>query len=97
MLLPAGPGVCDRCAKDHPRDMPHNQQSVFWQYWFHANYGRFPTWADAMAHCSPEVQALWVKELSKRGIKVELPESERTVQAVKTQKRPEQPPWKATL
>ena len=58
MLPPAG-DVCQECAVDHPHDQPHNQQSLHYQYHFYGTHGRFPTWTDAMAHCTPEVQAQW--------------------------------------
>lgn len=57
-LLPCPPGVCQECAVDHPHDQPHNQQSLHYQYRFYSEHGRWPTWTDAMAHCTPEVQAL---------------------------------------
>lgn len=33
--------------------------------------GRWPTWADAMSHCSPEIKGFWRLELEKRGIDVD--------------------------
>jgi hypothetical protein len=35
-------------------------------YHFYAQYGRWPTWADAVAHCEPEMQAIWKEELIAR-------------------------------
>jgi hypothetical protein len=73
-LLPCKPGVCQECAVDHPFDMPHNQQSMYYQMQFHAKHGRWPTWSDAMAHTSPEVRAKWrvhlVAQLEKHGMEV---------------------------
>lgn len=66
-LLPPKPDVCQKCAVDHPPHYPHNQQSLYWQYWFKKNYERWPTWKDAMSHCDEEVKALWVEELGKKG------------------------------
>ena len=69
-LLPCAAGVCQQCAKDHPAEQPHNQQSLYWQYYFYGKNGRWPTWADAMAHCTSEVRAHWTTELAKHGITV---------------------------
>jgi hypothetical protein len=69
-LLPCAKDVCQECAVDHEPEQPHNQQSLYYQYKFYAEHGRWPTWEDAMAHCSPEIQRLWKTELEKRGIKL---------------------------
>lgn len=69
-LMPCAPDVCQECAVDHPVDQPHNQQSLYYQYHFYSQHGRWPTWADAMAHCSDEVKAIWTEELKKHGIEV---------------------------
>jgi hypothetical protein len=62
-IMPAPPGTCPECAVDHPPELPHNQQSLRYQYTFYAQHGRWPTWADAVAHCSPEMQAAWKQAL----------------------------------
>lgn len=69
-LMPPDSDVCQQCAVSHAPDEPHNQQSFFYRVWFHQQHGRLPTWADALAHCAPEVQAAWCAELEKRGIDV---------------------------
>lgn len=66
MLLPPKPGTCPACAVDHPPDAPHNAQSLYYQYRFYGLRGRWPTWADALAHCTPGVQAGWKRELERR-------------------------------
>jgi hypothetical protein len=66
MLLPTAPGVCQECAVDHPHDQPHNQQSLAYQYRFFADHGRWPTWTDAMSHCTDEVKEAWRRGLIKR-------------------------------
>lgn len=77
MLLAPDPNVCQQCAKDHDPDSPHDQQSLFYQYWFRLNEAkagreeRWPTWADAMEHCDPEVQAQWRAALEERGVDVD--------------------------
>ncbi|UNC91661.1 hypothetical protein [Candidatus Contubernalis alkaliaceticus] len=70
MLLPPKPGVCQECATDHPSELPHNQQSLYYQYAFYAKHGRWPTWKDAMEHCSEEVKEMWIKALKEEGIEV---------------------------
>lgn len=67
-LLPPGPDVCQQCAVDHPPAVPHNPQSLFYQYWFQRQRGRWPNWGDAMAHCTPEVQSVWRVELAAAGV-----------------------------
>jgi len=64
------PGQCAECATVHTPEMPHNQQSLFWQYHFRELNGRWPTWNDALAHCSPEMKAQWIAALAKHGITV---------------------------
>jgi hypothetical protein len=59
-------GKCPECAVVHDSTEPHDNQSLAYQYSFRARHGRWPTWADAIAHCAPEVQALWKAELIKR-------------------------------
>lgn len=70
MLLPAKPGTCPECATKHEPKMPHNQQSLYYQYHFYNEHGRWPTWEDAMAHCSEEMRKYWVDALTEKGIKV---------------------------
>jgi hypothetical protein len=67
---PLKEGQCAECAVIHPVEAPHNQQSLFWQYSFMEKHGRWPTWTDAMAHCTPEVKAQWIAELGKLGVKI---------------------------
>ncbi|MDP2662870.1 MAG: hypothetical protein Q8R28_19315 [Dehalococcoidia bacterium] len=70
-LLPPAPDVCQECAGKHEPDWPHNQQSLYYQYAFWARHRRWPTWVDALAHCSPEMQAAWRAALADRGIQVD--------------------------
>ncbi|MBQ8087044.1 MAG: hypothetical protein IJ234_01315 [Clostridia bacterium] len=59
VLLPPKPGTCSECAAAHNPEQPHDRDSLYYQMRFHQKHGRFPTWADAMAHCSEDVKALW--------------------------------------
>lgn len=69
-LLKTKPGVCPECAVDHLPEEPHNQQSLTYQYDFFGKNGRWPTWADAMAHCTPEVRQVWIEGLREHGVEV---------------------------
>lgn len=70
MLLPPAPGLCQECAVKHEPEQPHNQRSLYYQYRFYRKNGRWPTWADALAHCSPEVVDAWIDELGRMGVDV---------------------------
>jgi len=61
--IPATPGMCMTCGTEHEPELPHNRQSLFYQYKFYDKYGRWPTWNDAMEHCSDEIKALWKEVL----------------------------------
>lgn len=67
LLMPPHPDTCQTCATDHDPAHPHNQQSLYYQYWFHGQHGRWPTWADAMAHCDDETREMWTTQLVAMG------------------------------
>lgn len=69
-LLPGPPDKCPECAVDHKPESPHDQQSLYYQYKFFYANGRWPDWADAMAHCTQETKDIWIKALKEKGIKV---------------------------
>lgn len=69
-MLPPKPDVCQMCAVKHEPGQPHNQQSLYYQYAFYADNGRWPTWKDAMAHCSEEVKQKWISGLKTHGVDV---------------------------
>lgn len=68
-LLPPRPEACQACACTHDQQLPHNQQSLHYQYWFRLRFDRWPTWMDAMRHCTPEMRYSWSAELMKRGVR----------------------------
>ncbi len=67
-LLPPKPGVCQECATDHEPYLPHNNQSLYYQYKFHRENGRFPTWDDAMAHCDEPIKKYTLEVLKEKGL-----------------------------
>ena len=67
-LLPPKKGTCEKCAVDHTPEEPHSGASLYYQYRFLEEHGRWPTWADAVAHCSEKTQGCWKKELVLRGM-----------------------------
>ena len=65
MLLPPAPDTCPICAVKHEPTSPHNCQSLYYQYRFFGIRGRWPTWADAVAHCDDKTRELWQTELQR--------------------------------
>ena len=66
-LLPCAPYVCQECAVLHTPEEPHNVQSLYYQYKFWAEHGRWPTWQDALAHVAEPLRGKWIAELRKHG------------------------------
>ena len=69
-VLPAAAGTCQECGTEHQLSAPHNPYSIRYQMFFHSKHDRYPTWADAMAHCPPHIQMIWTDALAQRGIDV---------------------------
>lgn len=67
-MLPAKEGTCQECGVKHEEWQAHNKESLFYQYKFYDQHGRWPTWKDAISHCSEEVRQAWEKELRLKGI-----------------------------
>lgn len=69
-LLPPAADACQTCGHRpaHGADEPHNAQSLYYQYSFYAEHARWPTWRDAVAHCSQPVRDAWEAELRKLGV-----------------------------
>lgn len=70
MMLPAKEGTCEECAVAHDPTHPHNAQSMFYQYKFYNEHGRWPNWKDAMKHCDKKMKAFWTKSLTDAGVDV---------------------------
>lgn len=66
MLLPPPAGTCPICAVKHEPNQPHNCQSLYYQYRFYGIRGRWPTWADAIAHCDATTKKHWTQALKNR-------------------------------
>lgn len=69
-LMPSSPELCSQCARDHDPSVPHDQQSLHYQYAFYSEHDRWPTWADAMAHCDEEVKQVTIRVLRENGVEV---------------------------
>lgn len=67
-LLPPSSDKCQQCAVKHAPEQAHDGNSFFYQYWFRKQHDRWPTWKDAIEHCSPEIKSFWVKQLKTNGI-----------------------------
>lgn len=67
-LFPDDPSKCHFCAADHRPDEAHNNESLFYQTRFHIKHGRFPTWADAVAHCFVEIRKQWKQVLIEKNV-----------------------------
>lgn len=67
MLLPPSKDVCAICATAHRPEMPHNAESLYYQSRFHLVHGRIGTWADAVAHCTPEMRTTWRELMEEQG------------------------------
>lgn len=46
----------------------HDRESLYYQYRFYQQQHRWPTWSDAMAHCTPERQREYVQALEELGV-----------------------------
>jgi hypothetical protein len=69
MFLPARPGTCAMCARDHASELAHDYQSVFYQMRFKAKWGRDATHDDTIAHLTPEQQSAWRHASDEVGVK----------------------------
>lgn len=72
LMPPADPTACSQCGRDHDPGWPHDAQSLHYQYAFYSEHDRWPTWEDAMSHCSESMQAQWREALAEHGVKVEM-------------------------
>lgn len=72
--------TCAVCDAVHDPAEPHNAVSLAYQSWFAEHNRRgvaSPSWADAMAHCTADIQSEWTTLLAYLGVDPEEPISER--------------------
>lgn len=69
-VLPPGSGKCRSCAVEHDDSQPHDATSLYYQVLFANTHGQSATWADAIAHCEPEVKKAWTECLNSIGIDI---------------------------
>lgn len=67
-IIPPKVGACPLCGVRHGKDMPHERDSLTYQYRFRKENGRFPTWQDAARHCTPKVKEELRERLNRRGV-----------------------------
>jgi len=70
-LMPPKPDVCQECATKHEPHHPHNKESLYYQMAFKIKHNRWPSWNDAMAHCSNLIKKVWKQELESMGIRID--------------------------
>jgi hypothetical protein len=71
MLLPPRADSCQICATEHEPELPHNKDSLYYQMAFTMqNPGKWPTWADAMQHCTSQMREDWTRLLLEKGQEV---------------------------
>jgi hypothetical protein len=61
-VIPPRPGCCRLCAVRHRPEEPHDRDSLYYQNGFYKKYRRFPTWDDAMAHCTEEIKTAFRRQ-----------------------------------
>lgn len=66
-VIPPTPGACKLCAARHRPEEPHDRDSLYYQNYFYMRYRRFPTWDDAMSHCTEDMKRAFRAELERRG------------------------------
>lgn len=80
VILPPTAGGCAYCGDIHDQSEPHTLYSLTYQHKFRQQYGRYPTWADAMRHCPPAVRKRAIARLAAQGIVVEDDSGEETTE-----------------
>ena len=56
------------CGIVHEPELPHDPMKLQYQYYFYAEHDRWPTWVDALAHCSDEMYEAWREGLAQHGV-----------------------------
>ena len=63
--------LCSECNSKHSPFRPHNALSPFYRDLFLSRYGREPSWLDAMRHCSPFIQQIYIRMLTSFELNIE--------------------------
>jgi hypothetical protein len=72
MLLGTPPeDTCQQCAVEHEPEVLHNRDSLYYQYWFKNKHGVWPTWRDAMSHCSDDTKEMIIKSFNQLGVDID--------------------------
>lgn len=69
-IIPPLSGSCPVCAIKHDSAMPHHRDSLYYQMRFYQKFGRFATWADAMAHCDDHIKAVCTGLIAEKNVSV---------------------------
>ena len=72
VIMPPVRGSCPICACFHKKGEPHSRESLYYQMKFWQENGRFPTWNDATAHCTPKMRIAFKEEMRRHGIEIEM-------------------------
>lgn len=68
------PGFCPECGIAHPEAIPHDPTTMTYILGFRRKCidvgaePRWPTWRDAMRHCTDEVRQGWIVALAAKGV-----------------------------
>lgn len=77
-------GACPVCGELHGLQEPHNKNSLLYQHHFRKKHGRYPTWEDAMCHCSMTVKKRFCERLKRNGVEVDV---DKLLRGLKTRDR----------
>lgn len=59
---------CGKCGVRHAPQAPHKLSSILYRVGFKKEWGREPTWHDAMRHCPQSVKDKWTVGLMAKGV-----------------------------
>lgn len=58
-------GPCTICGEEHPENYPHNALGEVYRKWFLERFGRYPTWDDALEHCSADMRSAFKQTMAR--------------------------------
>ncbi len=68
---PREPETCQMCGRRHFAHQPHDPTSPLYALNFRSTERRWPSWKDAMSHCSPKMQDYLLRMLRKHHMSAE--------------------------